>query len=165
VRLQSEASRSELLLRLFWMAYFVYCIRPTNESRNRTYIGYSTDPARSLREHNGEILGGPRRTASHRPWSFVVLVNGFPSSLAAQQFKFCWRLPYRQAYLAGQSQRLGTEHDLHILVGLILVVQESTQCVLSPFFQSIVWWDHFGTIPGASAIRHVLVSFDIDDDV
>jgi len=32
------------------------------------YVGSTTDPARRLRQHNGEIKGGGRYTATHRPW-------------------------------------------------------------------------------------------------
>ena len=32
------------------------------------YVGATTQPARRIRQHNGEIVGGGKYTAKHRPW-------------------------------------------------------------------------------------------------
>lgn len=32
------------------------------------YVGSTTDPARRIRMHNGEIVGGGKYTSQHRPW-------------------------------------------------------------------------------------------------
>lgn len=32
------------------------------------YVGSTTDPARRLRQHQGEIKGGGKYTSKHRPW-------------------------------------------------------------------------------------------------
>lgn len=45
--------------------------------RDRSYVGYTVDPERRLRQHNGAIKGGARRTtrtASVAPWSFLFIV-------------------------------------------------------------------------------------------
>jgi predicted GIY-YIG superfamily endonuclease len=45
--------------------------------RDRSYVGYTVDPERRLRQHNGLIKGGARRTtrsASVAPWSFLFIV-------------------------------------------------------------------------------------------
>lgn len=54
-----------------WSVYLL-----TNGSR--TYVGSTTDPARRLRQHNGEIRGGARATRkSGSSWAICLYVTGF----------------------------------------------------------------------------------------
>jgi putative endonuclease len=55
------------------VAYFVYILRSTVAVR--TYVGMTSDVARRLRQHNGELVGGARYTRIGRPWA-VALVMG-----------------------------------------------------------------------------------------
>lgn len=57
----------------------------------KTYIGYTTDPQRRVRQHNGEIVGGARRTKAGRPWECVAVVEGFADNVAAMQFEWAWQ--------------------------------------------------------------------------
>ena len=70
-----------------------YLLRSTNTSHPlKTYIGYTTDPLRRVRQHNGEIVGGARRTArAGRPWECVAVVSGFADKVAAMQFEWAWQ--------------------------------------------------------------------------
>ena len=46
--------------------------------RNRsTYMGYSPALLRRLRQDNGELRGGTRRTEKGRPWVRLLVVRGF----------------------------------------------------------------------------------------
>jgi len=67
--------------------------------RHYTYVGYSLDPWRRLRQHNGELASGARRTLFQRPWQVVLLLRGFRSKSEALQFEWAWQHP-------GKSLRL-----------------------------------------------------------
>lgn len=57
------------------------CDRP-----DRTYKGFTVNPKRRLRQHNGEITGGARFTRGRRN-RMAVLIAGFPSKRDALSFE------------------------------------------------------------------------------
>ena len=59
-------------------------------SRNNTYIGATVNPDHRLRQHNGEIVGGAKRTKGH-VWKRALYVSGFPNWVAALQFEWAWK--------------------------------------------------------------------------
>lgn len=67
--------------------YFVYLLKSTVS--NSTYIGFTVDVKRRLRQHNGEITGGSKKTRKNRPWKLVLYVTGFEYERTALQYEFC----------------------------------------------------------------------------
>lgn len=73
---------------------FSGCYLLQSMKRVRTYIGFTVNPTRRLRQHNGDIAnGGAKRTSVNRPWVFVAIVHGFHSSSQALQFEWAWQNP------------------------------------------------------------------------
>lgn len=64
--------------------YYVYWL----QSGNRAYIGATVNPARRLRQHNGELVGGARRTRLRGPWHFHCVVTGFRTWREALQYEW-----------------------------------------------------------------------------
>ena len=77
-----------------FFATYLLVSRSTVRS-GRTYVGFTVNPPRRLRQHNGEIISGAYRTKSGRPWDMVMIVHGFPSQVQALQFEWAWQNPQR----------------------------------------------------------------------
>ena len=91
--------------------HFCYLLRSRNPRWPRsTYIGYTVDPANRLREHNGEISGGAKRTHGKRPWEMVLLVAGFPNAKAALQFEWAWQHPLRSRKVRQVARNISGSH-------------------------------------------------------
>ena len=95
-----------------WHCYLLF----SNDKKN-TYVGATTCVSRRLRQHNGELSGGAKRTRSHRPWILAasVLVGGKIPAL-----KLEWRLKRAR----GQKKRLQLfktlcdDHELESVIHL-----------------------------------------------
>lgn len=85
-------------------AYYVYLLQSLSNPK-KTYIGYTIDPVRRLRQHNGEITGGAERTKYARPWKMICYVTGFPNSKTALQFEWL----NNHAKKMGLTQRNGVK--------------------------------------------------------
>lgn len=65
-----------------------YLLRSTcPRIKGRTYIGFTVNPRRRIRQHNGEISSGAWRTRNGRPWEMVLCIYGFPTNVAALQVR------------------------------------------------------------------------------
>ena len=53
-------------------SHYVYVL--INAAKTKTYVGYTVNPARRLRQHNGEIKGGARRTRGDS-WEFAMIID------------------------------------------------------------------------------------------
>jgi len=71
------------------MAYHVYILREIGGKK--TYVGYTVDLVRRLRQHNSEIKGGAKYT-SGKKWEFAGYFTGFPTSNIALQCE--WRIKH-----------------------------------------------------------------------
>lgn len=78
----------------FHHCYLLRSLDPKNPLK--TYVGYTTDPIRRLRQHNGKLKsGGAKRTANGRPWQYVAIIDGFDDKVAAMQFEWAWQHTHR----------------------------------------------------------------------
>jgi structure-specific endonuclease subunit SLX1 len=69
--------------------FHVYFLK-TCSGRCKTYIGFTVDLDRRLKQHNGLLTGGAKATRG-RTWERVCHVRGFVSEKAALQFEWAWK--------------------------------------------------------------------------
>lgn len=77
---------------------------------NRTYIGYTVDFSRRIRQHNGEITGGAKRTQKWRPWMPVCVIRGFHDTHAARRFEYRLQHPGRRKKAGVDAVRFTVEN-------------------------------------------------------
>jgi len=71
------------------MEHIVYILR--EKDGKRTYVGYTTNVERRIRQHNGEIKGGAKYTRG-RKWEIFGTIEGFPNKIIALQCE--WRIKH-----------------------------------------------------------------------
>ncbi|TFK25543.1 hypothetical protein FA15DRAFT_668424 [Coprinopsis marcescibilis] len=83
--------------------YACYLLKSIQTPDSKTvYIGSTPSPIRRIRQHNGEVAAGAKKTKNGRPWVMQMLVHGFPSRSAALQFEWAWQHPSKSRYLRGE---------------------------------------------------------------
>ena len=63
--------------------YFVYLLYNTHNER--TYLGITDNPKKSIKQHNGEIKGGARYTLSYKEnglWKYYLLISNLTKNQA-----------------------------------------------------------------------------------
>ncbi|KAI8601610.1 hypothetical protein EDD21DRAFT_374010 [Dissophora ornata] len=76
--------------------YCCYLLASTvSRFKTHGYVGSTPDPIKRLRQHNGDLTQGAKKTSKKRPWKMVMLVYGFPTKVAALQFEWAWQHPER----------------------------------------------------------------------
>jgi predicted GIY-YIG superfamily endonuclease len=83
--------------------HYCYCLE--SEDKTRTYVGYTTNIFRRLRQHNSELVGGAASTRGRR-WNLLYLIGGLPNGKEAR------RLEYFLHHLRASSVKRNRHHFL-----------------------------------------------------
>jgi structure-specific endonuclease subunit SLX1 len=66
--------------------------------KDETYIGFTDNPLKRIRQHNGLIKGGAKKTSKKRPWKLVLVISNFPNKILALKFEWAWQNPFTSKY-------------------------------------------------------------------
>lgn len=90
----------------FLGCYLLVSKSTEHRSKNRTYVGFTVNPPRRIKQHNGLLkYGGAKRTQRHRPWSMMAVIHGFANKTQALQFEWAWQNPFKSATLKTHINR------------------------------------------------------------
>ncbi len=118
--------------------YYVYLLQSISNPR-KTYIGYTINPIKRLRQHNGEIVGGAKRTKSARPWRMICYLTGFQTSKIALQFEWLNNHPKKM----GLTQRNSVKGRIQTIYdGLKRARFASTAPLTSSMKLQLIWLVH-----------------------
>jgi structure-specific endonuclease subunit SLX1 len=108
--------------------YGVYLLASLHPSHSRSaYIGFTVNPPRRIRQHNGEVKGGAWKTHKKRPWEMQLVLHGFPSQVVALQFEWAWQQPLKSKpvreamFRAGLSERGDAARKVKVLCEMLSV--------------------------------------------
>jgi len=77
--------------------YWVYAIQSLDERgvgkngqklQGYFYVGCTTNLVRRLRQHNGELVGGAKFTAKHRPWEYRAIYGPYKGRSNAMKAEY-----------------------------------------------------------------------------
>ncbi|KAF8198002.1 hypothetical protein BJ912DRAFT_1039597 [Pholiota molesta] len=117
-------ARSSILCHTFPSFYACYLLKSIQTPQaTAVYIGSTPSPPRRIRQHNGEISQGARKTQRKRPWVMQMIVHGFPSRLAALQFEWAWQHPHKSRHLRDGDKSLFGPKRTRVMAKNIAIVR------------------------------------------
>ncbi|KAG0626391.1 hypothetical protein M758_2G122100 [Ceratodon purpureus] len=88
----------------FFACYLLTSLNPRFKGCH--YIGFTVNPRRRIRQHNGELTSGAWRTHRKRPWDMVLCLYGFSSQVEALQFEWAWQHPMKSLAVKEAAGRI-----------------------------------------------------------
>jgi predicted GIY-YIG superfamily endonuclease len=88
---------SDKYVPIYYISNMHYCYILYDKTSHKTYVGYTTDPTRRLRQHQGIIKGGARYTSHKGIWDYLVIVAS-PEFTHNTALSFEWHVKHIKQY-------------------------------------------------------------------
>ncbi|KAL8129851.1 hypothetical protein V2J09_019006 [Rumex salicifolius] len=148
----------------FYACYLLTSLSPRH--KGHTYIGFTVNPKRRIRQHNGEITMGATRTKKKRPWEMALCIYGFPTQVAALQFEWAWQHPTESLAVrnaaCGLKSLSGLPNKIKVAFTMLTLHTWQSMDLVVNFF-STKYMTHIAACP--SLPRQMKVQFGSMDDL
>ena len=119
------------------------------KNHNKFYIGYTTNLKRRLRQHNGELVGGAKKTKRWGPWVIFCHFTGFVDKSTALRFEFRLQHPKRRKFK--------TENIISYILYMIYDLLNKKDGVFNWPTLTILWYDKYYHINRPNIINNYLI--------
>jgi structure-specific endonuclease subunit SLX1 len=119
--------------------HFCYVLQQIDKPKLRNYVGYTVNPARRIRQHNGIICGGARFTRN-KQWEFLLLFS-CPSWNSTRGLQMEWLIKHplrkkkRSSLFKGGS--LGTIQSLYEIIKRVPLYESVTIHVHDNYYELV----------------------------
>jgi predicted GIY-YIG superfamily endonuclease len=97
-----------------------YCYILRLPNKNRTYVGYTIEPKRRIKQHNGILKGGAKATSIANDWQFLAIITSdsetFTKILA---LSIEWHLKHPNGKKKGSFTYKGVEGKLKSIIEVL----------------------------------------------
>lgn len=101
------------------MSYWCYILKNKDDKYKKyTYNGFTVDPWKRIRQHNGEIKGGAKYTQNKGTWEYCMLMTGFKTASNALSCEWRIRKPENKKRSANYTGPIGRIKSLNIILSL-----------------------------------------------
>lgn len=123
----------------FFACYLLTSLNPRYKGCH--YIGFTVNPRRRIRQHNGELTSGAWRTHRKRPWDMILCVYGFACQVEALQFEWAWQHPLKSLVVREAAGRIpssvrGLKKQFYLLFTMLNCDKWSAMDLNVQFFSS-----------------------------
>lgn len=110
--------------------WYCYILRNKNDEYKKfTYNGFTNNPFRRIRQHNGEIKGGAKYTKNKGEWEIYVLLTGFVDNHNALSCE--WRIKHPTNKRTRPKKYCGIDGRVKSLNEVLILDKWTNQCTIN----------------------------------
>ena len=97
-----------------------YCYIIRIPTKNRTYVGYTVEPTRRIKQHNGILKGGAKATSIAKDWQFLAIItsdNELFTNVVALSIE--WHLKHPEGKKKGSFTYKGIDGKLKSIIEVL----------------------------------------------